>query len=59
MLLFVILLGLHVLLLFSKWEPPSHHSICTVACNSFQIVIALGQDVYYLEIGQDNLKLVR
>ena len=35
----------------SEWKPPSGRNISTVASNQEQIVVAIGRDVHYLEIG--------
>ena len=43
----------------SKWEPPSGKNISTVSCNSVQVIVAEGRELYYLEIQPDSLKLVR
>ena len=43
----------------SKWEPPSGKNISTASCNSVQVIVAVGRELYYLEIQPDSLKLVR
>ena len=43
----------------SKWEPPSGKNISTASCNSVQVIVAIGRELYYLEIQPDGLKLVR
>lgn len=45
--------------LYSEWKPPSGRNISTVACNREQIVVAIGRDVHYLEIGNGSFKDVR
>ena len=42
-----------------KWEPPSGKNISTASCNSVQVIVAVGRELYYLEIQPDSLKLVR
>ena len=42
----------------SKWEPPSGKNISTASCNSVQVIVAVGRELYYLEIQPDGLKLV-
>ena len=51
---------LYTLLLYmcSKWEPPSGKNISTASCNNVQVIVAVGRDLYYLEIQPDGLKLV-
>jgi uncharacterized membrane protein YkgB len=46
-------------LVCSKWVPPDGNNISNVACNSSQVVVAVGRNLYYLEIGQESLELVR
>ena len=39
--------------------PPSGKNISTASCNSVQVIVAMGRELYYLEIQPDGLKLVR
>ena len=50
---------LNIMWLYSEWKPPSGRNISTVACNREQIVVAIGRDVHYLEIGNGVFKDVR
>jgi len=43
----------------SEWKPPSGRNISTVASNQEQIVVAIGRDVHYLEIGNGVFASVR
>ncbi|KAF5280874.1 hypothetical protein FQR65_LT03023 [Abscondita terminalis] len=41
--------------LLAEWKPPTEKNISVVACNSEQIVVSTGADVYYIEIHPNEL----
>ena len=49
----------NIIYTFSKWEPPSNKNISTASCNSVQVIVAVGRDLYYIEIQPDSLQQVR
>lgn len=36
--------------LYSEWLPPDGRGISTATCNTSQVVVAVGCDLYYLEV---------
>ena len=47
-----------LLTVFSKFEPPDGKNISNVSCNSSQIAVAVGKDLYYIEIRGGSLELI-
>lgn len=45
--------------LVSEWKPPTEKNIIVVACNTSQIVVSTGNQLYYLEIHPNELILKR
>lgn len=41
--------------LLAEWKPPTEKNISVVACNSEQIVVSTGADLYYIEIHPNEL----
>ncbi|KAF4521020.1 hypothetical protein B566_EDAN002515 [Ephemera danica] len=41
--------------LLQEWKPPSEKTISVVACNQTQVLCATGSDLYYLEIGVNEI----
>ncbi|KAL5503313.1 hypothetical protein EMCRGX_G010241 [Ephydatia muelleri] len=44
--------------LICDWHPPSGRNISTAACNPTQVVVAVGSDLYYLEVKANKLNEV-
>lgn len=44
--------------LLSEWRPPENKNISVVACNTCQVVCAVGSSLFYLEIGRGTINLV-
>ena len=42
-------------MLYSEWFPPDGRVISTAACNVSQVVVAVGCDLYYLEVKPGEL----
>ncbi len=42
--------GVVYLIPFSEWTPPDGRNISTAACNKSQVVVAVGSNLYLLEI---------
>lgn len=45
--------------LVSEWKEPQGRNISVAACNSSQVVLAVGRVLYYLEIHSGELKQIR
>lgn len=45
-------------LLVGEWQPPSGKNISVVACNTRQVVCAIGSELFYLEIAMGSLTIV-
>lgn len=43
--------------LVAEWKPPTEKNISVVACNTEQIVVSTGSEIYYLEIQPGELIL--
>lgn len=41
--------------LLAEWKPPTDKNISVVACNTEQIVVSTGSDLYYVEIHPNEL----
>lgn len=41
--------------LLAEWKPPTEKNISVVACNTEQIVVSTGSDLYYIEIHPNEL----
>ena len=48
-----------VSLLFSNWLPPDNKHISVAVCNAFQIVVALGKEIIYLEVLDGSINQIR
>jgi DNA damage-binding protein 1 len=45
--------------LVSEWKEPLGRNISVAACNSSQVVLAVGRALYYLQILSGELKQIR
>ena len=45
--------------LASEWKEPQGRNISVAACNSSQVVLAVGRALYYLQILSGELKQIR
>lgn len=45
--------------LISEWKEPQGRNISVAACNSTQVVLAVGRVLYYLQILSGELKQIR
>ena len=43
----------------SEWHPPSACNITSATCNDCQVLVAVGRDLYYLEVRPNELVQVR
>jgi DNA damage-binding protein 1 len=53
------LIGVDVSRQLDEWHPPAYKNIAIAACNSHQVVCAVGRELFYLEIEQGAVKQIR
>ena len=46
-------------LFFSEWRHPASKNISVATCNGLQIALAVGKQLYYLEIDGESLNEIR